>query len=791
MDKLRYLHKKTEEQPLRDELFTIEQLVQHAKQLASEEKLTSGRKDNFLLERLNHNDKILRDFNKATLILKKPDNITPATKWLVDNFYLVEEHIQLARRHFPKKYSQELPCLATGVSKRIPRVYSIVLELLSHVDAQIDKESLKAFIEAYQTESPLKLGELWAIPIMLRLALIENLQRIVRGLEEKQSDRDIANAWVDKLQLMAKKRPSRLIEVVADMAKSNIPLSSAFVSEFCQRLSSQNPMLHIARRWLEQRLAEEGLSIEELIHLEGQSQAANQLSVSHSIGSLRALAVTDWKIFVEALSLVEITLRKDPAHIYAQMDFTTRDHYRHRIETLAKYCSLSEFEVAQQVVSLAANAQGQQKNSLYSHVGYYLVGDGQRILNKALKVKEPLTAVIGRGIHRYPLISYGGGIVLLTFIGGGALMGILETRGISFDNWKAILLSIIFLSCVSQLGVDLINWLATILVKPKILPRLDFSEGIPIEYRTMVVIPTIISCPDTVDRLVDNLELHYLSNRDQQLHFALLTDFPDASLEVTESDGVILERARRGIEIINRKYPSDNTTIFYLFHRPRRWNPGENCWMGYERKRGKLMEFNALLRGKALDAFSIIEGDRSILSSIKYVITLDTDTQLPGDSAYQLVGAMAHPLNHPIIDSKRNIVVKGYGILQPRVSINLVSSQRSIFTRLVSGDPGVDPYTRVTSDVYQDVFREGSFVGKGIYDVDAFERVLADRLPENKILSHDLLESIYVRSALISDVELFEAYPPGYNLDAIRRHRWVRGDWQIIQWLLPWVSYIQ
>lgn len=787
MDKLRYLHKKTEEQPLRDELFTIEQLVQHAKQLASEEKLTSGRKDNFLLERLNHNDKVLRDFNKATLILKKPDNITPATKWLVDNFYLIEEHIQLARRHFPKKYSQELPCLATGVSKRIPRVYSIVLELLSHVDAQIDKESLKAFIEAYQTESPLKLGELWAIPIMLRLALIENLQRIVRGLEEKQSDRDIANAWVDKLQLMAKKRPSRLIEVVADMAKSNIPLSSAFVSEFCQRLSSQNPMLHIARRWLEQRLAEEGLSIEELIHLEGQSQAANQLSVSHSIGSLRALAVTDWKIFVEALSLVEITLRKDPAHIYAQMDFTTRDHYRHRIETLAKYCSLSEFEVAQQVVSLAANAQGQQKNSLYSHVGYYLVGDGQRILNKALKVKEPLTAVIGRGIHRYPLISYGGGIVLLTFIGGGALMGILETRGISFDNWKAILLSIIFLSCVSQLGVDLINWLATILVKPKILPRLDFSEGIPIEYRTMVVIPTIISCPDTVDRLVDNLELHYLSNRDQQLHFALLTDFPDASLEVTESDGVILERARRGIEILNRKYPSDNTTIFYLFHRPRRWNPGENCWMGYERKRGKLMEFNALLRGKAADAFSIIEGDRSILSSIKYVITLDTDTQLPGDSAYQLVGAMAHPLNHPIIDSKRNIVVKGYGILQPRVSINLVSSQRSIFTRLVSGDPGVDPYTRVTSDVYQDVFREGSFVGKGIYDVDAFERVLADRLPENKILSHDLLESIYVRSALISDVELFEAYPPGYNLDAIRRHRWVRGDWQIIQWLLPWV----
>ncbi len=792
MNRLRYLHKKTDEQPLRDELFTVDQLVQHAKKLASEEVLTSGRKDNFLLERLNQNDKILRDFNRLTLILNKSENITPATTWVVDNFYLIEEHIQLARRHFPKKYSHELPCLATGVSKRFPRVYSIVLELLSHVDAQIDKESLKAFIEAYQTESPLKLGELWAVPIMIRLALIENLQRIVSRLQENQSDRNLANAWIDKLQSMAKKRPSRLIEVVSDMAKSNIPLSSAFVSEFCQRLSSQNPMLHIARRWLEQRLAEDGLSIEELIHIESQLQAADQLSVSHSIGSLRLLSATDWKTFVEALSLVEITLRKDPATIYPQMDFSTRDRYRHRIETLTKYCRFSEFEIAQQVLNLAENAQSEQPKALKTHVGYYLVGDGQRLLNKTLKVRERLSTIIGRGIHSFPLTSYGGGIILLTLIGGGALMGILETRGISFDNWKSILLSVIFLLCVSQLGVDLVNWFSTILVKPKILPRLDFSEGIPSEYRTMVVIPTIISCANTVDRLIDNLELHYLSNRDSRLHFALLTDFSDAPREVMESDSTILERARCGIEILNDKYASaSNSTIFYLFHRPRRWNEGEHKWMGYERKRGKLMEFNALLRGKAPTAFSLIEGDTSILTSVKYVITLDTDTQLPGDTAYQLVGAMAHPLNHPVIDPKRNIVVNGYAILQPRVSISLVSSQRSIFTRLVSGDPGIDPYTRAVSDVYQDVFREGSFIGKGIYDIDAFEQVLGDRLPENKILSHDLLESIYVRSALISDVELYEAYPPGYNIDAIRRHRWIRGDWQIIQWLLPYVPTFQ
>lgn len=787
MDILKYLDRKSVELPLRDELFNIEQLIQHAEKLAGEEQLTSGRKDNFLLEKLNRNDKVLRNFNKAILIQKKPNNLTPASKWLVDNFYLIEEHIQLARRHFPEKYSRELPCLATGVSKGLPRVYCLVLELISHVDAQIDKESLRAFIEAYQTKSPLTLGELWAVPIMLRLALIENLQRVVSRLQENQSHRDIANQWVDKLQQMAKKRPSRLIEVVADMAKSNIPLSSSFVSEFCQRLSSQNPMLHIARRWLEQRLAEDGLSIEELIHADSQYQAADQLSVSNSISSLRALGVTDWKIFVETLSVVENTLKKDPAGIYHLMDFTTRDHYRHTIERAAKQNSSSEVEVAQKVVRLAEEAQSQQLDNVKTHVGFYLVGDGQMNLNLALSGRESFSTKFIRAVHRYPLISYGGAITLLTLIGGGALMTILQARGVAFDNWKSITLSIIFLLCVSQLVVDLVNWLSMILVKPNVLPRLDFSDGIPSEYRTMVVIPTMLSDEDAVDRLVNNLELHYLSNRDEHLHFALLTDFLDADQEIMPSDDFLLERARSGIEALNKKYVSITSSIFYLLHRPRRWNASESKWMGYERKRGKLMEFNALLRRRDTNAFTLIEGDTSFFTSVKYVITLDSDTQLPGDTAYKLVGAMAHPLNRPVIDPKRNIVTEGYGILQPRVSINLVSSQRSIFTRLVSGDPGIDPYTRAISDVYQDVFREGSFVGKGIYDVDAFEQVLADRFPENKILSHDLLESTYVRSALISDIEMYEAYPPGYNMDAIRRHRWIRGDWQIIQWLLPWV----
>ncbi len=786
MDKLKYLETTLNENPLRDELFNIEQLIQHAKGLAEQQQLANRKKDHFLLTRLNYNDKILHEFNKVGLIFNKNYNIIPATTWLIDNFYLIEEQIQLARLHFPQRYSQELPCLATGQYRDLPRIYSIILELISHVDAQIDEDSLRAFINAYQTGIQLKLGELWAVPIMLRLALIENLQRIVIRLQKNQLDRDKANLWIDKLQLVAKKKPSMLVEVVSDMAKSDIPLTCAFVSEFCQRMSPHNPTLQIARSWLEQRLVENGLSIEELLHAENQNLAADQLSVSHSINSFRTLSAIDWKDFVEALSFVEKILQSDPARIYSTMDFITRDHYRHSIERFAKKSSCTEWEVASQTIKLAEEAKKQDNRTRNTHVGFYLIDDGQRELCQALKIKKTVATFIENLIYRHPLFLYAGGIVSLSLIGAGVFIKILHAQDIFLGNWKMVILSLVFLLCVSQLVVDLVNWLSMLLIKPKILPRLDFSEGIPSENATMVVIPTMLSSIDAIEKLIDNMELHYLSNRDVNIHFALLTDFLDAQQETMPFDNLLLERTKKGIERLNKKYTfTDNVSIFYLFHRPRRWNATESKWIGYERKRGKLMDFNAFLRGGAAGAFSKIVGDQSVLSSIKYVITLDTDTQLPGNTAHKLIGTMAHPLNHPVFDTKHNVVVKGYGILQPRVSINLASSQRSIFTRLVSGDAGIDPYTRAISDVYQDVFREGSYVGKGIYDVDAFEQVLVDRFPENKILSHDLLESTYVRSALVSDVEMYEAYPPGYNLDAMRRHRWIRGDWQIIQWLLP------
>jgi len=772
------------EAPLRAELFSVEQLARHAKLLAGNHQIVTHQSSNGLLWRLAQNEAILSSFNRGTIAVNPSRHITPAAEWLLDNFYLIEEQIQLARRHLPRGYNRELPRLLNSPSAGRPRIYDIVLELISHVDAQIDENPLKAFIAAYQTVSSLKLGELWAVPIMLRLGLIENLQRIATQLTRAREDRDLADSWVDRLQKMAEKNPSHLVVVVAAMANSKIPTSSSFIAEFSQRLSRQSPVLHLARSWLEQYLAEQGLSIEQLVHLESQNQAADQVSVRHSIASLRFLSAINWKDFVEGLSRVEDTLRSDPADVYRKMDFATRDRYRHAIEFLARHSQLSEAEAARRAIQLAEDsARHKGAKDRTAHVGFYLIDKGRPMLERMLKVRGPWRTTLERSIHHFPLTFYSGGVGVMTLLAVSEFVQ--QARTLDVNGWKLVMFGLVFAVCASQLAVGLMNWLSTLLVKPRRLPRLDYSSGIASDCRTMVVVPTILTNVEGVDRLIETLEIHYLANRDQHLHFALLTDFRDAAAEIVPEDAVLLARVRDGVEMLNRKYLSARRDLFFLFHRPRRWNEGESLWMGYERKRGKLTEFNALLRGGESHRFSEIIGAIAILPSIKYVITLDTDTQLPREAARQLVGTMAHPLNRPEFDAVRGIVAQGYSILQPRVGVSLPSARRSWFVRLFAGDAGIDPYTREVSDVYQDVFQEGSFIGKGIYDVDAFQRAMDGRFPENTILSHDLLESCHGRSALVSDVEFYEEYPSRYNVDVDRRHRWIRGDWQITQWLLP------
>ncbi len=779
------LNKNRGKQPFRGELFNIYQLANYAKILASEQKTGKGKKNNYLRERLCENEEILARYNSALRSDTKISYITPATEWVIDNFYLIEEHVQLARKHFPSSYNKELPALTEGAYKALPRPYGMVVEYIRHVDAQVDEESLRTFFSAYQEVSELKIGELWAVPIMLRLTLIENLRRIVLRLQQDQHDRELANTWIDRFEETGASTPAALVELVVEIAKSNLPLSSAFVSEFSKRLSSRNPSLKLIRNWFEQRLQEEGLSAEEMVEIENQNQAADQVSVSHSIKSLRYVNGYDWKDFVEDQSLVEKTLETDPAGIYEAMDFASRNHYRQVVETLARQSNRTEKDIARQAILLAQEKETGTPVPREAHVGYYLVEDGQEKLKKAIGLKKTFSSILQNGLRNHPLFIYAGLIIVFTLIATFFYTQMARSYDVPVTNWRYVVISICYLFFISQFSSFLVNWISTLVVRPDIIPRLDFSGGIPADCRTIVAIPTLITHKDMIPKLVSDLEIHYLANRDSHLYFALLTDLPDADRQELSTDTELLQDLQTALKELNHKYGSKEESLFYLFHRPRLWNPREKKWMGYERKRGKLMAFSRLLLDGTTDPFSLTVGNLAALRGMRYVITLDTDTQLPPCSAHKLVGTMAHILNRPVLDPVRNVVVRGYGIMQPRIAIQLESSRASRFADLFTDEVGMDPYTRTVSNVYQDLFHEGSFVGKGIYDLSVFEKVLGHRFPDNKILSHDLLESTYIRSGLIGDVEVYEYYPSSYQADSKRRHRWMRGDWQIIQWLLP------
>ncbi len=775
------------ETALRAELFGAEQMERHGVALAGLHRLQRKPSADLLLGRLAENDVVLAHACETlTAATQANRRITPAGEWLLDNYYLIEEQIRIAQRHLPKGYSRELPCLAEGPSAGLPRVYDLALETIAHGDGRVDSDSLSRFVAAYQTAKPLALGELWAIPIMLRLALIENLRRVATRVVGDWHDRNLASEWADTMTEVAESDPKSVILAVADMARSGPPMSSSFVAELARRLQGQSPVLAMPLTWIEQRLAESGLSVEHLVQQEAQQQAADQVSIGNSIGSLRLLAAVDWRDFVERMSLVEDLLRQEPAGVYAAMDFATRDHYRHAIERLARGSGRAEPEVARAVLAQAvAHGQGAAAVLPQAHVGYHLVGEGVRALERQLGVRHRWGFRVQRAIQRAPLGFYLGAILLLS-----AALALPLLRSAWLDglpHWALAVLALPALLLASQLAIGLVNWLAALLVAPEMLPRMDYQAGIPTSARTLVVVPSMFSRERDVEELVEGLEVRYLANRDENLLFALLTDFTDADAETLEQDAPLLRLAQQRVEALNSKYATGRADRFYLFHRPRRWNAADKLWMGYERKRGKLFELNALLRGHGRDRFALVVGDLTLLGSVRYVITLDTDTQLPRESAQQFISAMAHPLNQPVYDPRRRRVVSGYAILQPRVGVSLPSAARSAYARLFGSDAGIDPYTRMVSDVYQDLFGEGSFIGKGIYDVDVFERAVAERFPDNSVLSHDLVEGCYARSGLLSDVQLYEEYPASYGADVSRRHRWIRGDWQLLPWLLPWV----
>ena len=675
--------------------------------------------------RLQALDKILRDcYHYYVQASETQLTLSYAAEWLLDNFYVVQQTIRQVREDMPSGYHRQLPKLGSPPLEGHPRVYSLAVELTRYCTGTFHLDAVMRFVRAYQTVAPLTMGELWALPTMLRLRVLELMAQALTSITGLGDDR----------------------REVAPTVRSVSPMPD------------------------------------------------DEATVADSILCLRALATQDWNAFFESVSQVERILATDPAGTYARMDFDTRDRYRGIVEGLALATGRSEGAVARSAIKLAqdelrmSQTPGRRAGHELprgSHVGYHLMGEGRARLEARLAYLPSLKERLRRLVLARPLLTYLGSSGL---VAGAILFGLLFYAWTS-EGHLVKLIGVGLLACLpaAAMAISVVNWLATHLIPPRVLPRLDFAEGIPDECPTMVAVPVILNDIDRARRLIRRIELHYLGNPDPNLHFALLTDFADGPRKVMPGDNILLDRLEVGVRGLNRKYRQGGGAAqpFYLFHRERLWNPGEECWMGWERKRGKLVEFNSLVCGSENTTFAVQVGDLDLLPTIKYVITVDADTILPRGTALRLVATIAHPLNRAEIDPETGVVIDGYSILQPRVEISPTSANRSLFTRIFSGDVGLDLYTRAVSDVYQDVFGEGIYVGKGIYDVAAFEASLAGRVPDNALLSHDLFEGIHGRAGLVTDVVLFEDYPPNYIVQARRMHRWVRGDWQLWPWLLP------
>ncbi len=511
--------------------------------------------------------------------------------------------------------------------------------------------------------------------------------------------------------------------------------------------------------------------------------ASHETIVVNSILSLRILATQDWQAFFENTNVVESILRDDPARIYNLMDFETRNRYRNVIEELAQGTQVDEIEIAREVVHIAQDGQ----RSRTRHIGYYLIGRGRPMLETRLGYRSPRESWLRRWLIRHNVQAYlGSNAVITALLCLVAVWYAINTGGSLFQILLTIVLALLPASAVAA---DLVNWLVVQIVPPNILPRLNFEDGIPSEFSTFVVIPSLLKNEAELNSLLGQLENHYLGNADLNVHFALLTDFVDAPQKELPGEAQLVEQAKAGIQQLNTSYGNEDYHPFYLFHRERLWNPAEGCWMGWERKRGKLAEFNNLLSGKHTGTFTVQIGDLSVLPSARYILTLDADTTLPRDSVRRLTGTFAHPLNQAEFDPETGVLIDGYTVLQPRVQVRPMVANHSIFTRVYSGDMALDLYTRAVSDVYQDLFGEGCYVGKGIYDVTAFERSLDGRIPDNMLLSHDLLEGIHGRCSLVTNVVLFEDYPQHYLTYTNRLHRWLRGDWQLLPWLMTHVPH--
>jgi len=775
--------------PIRAELFSVEHLEQFAATLAAQQPVHPGlKRGRRLLPRLRENARVLVQSQRAIAeSSRKTRTVSPAAEWLLNNFHIVEEQIREIQEDLPPGFYRELPKLASGVFEGYPRVYALAWSFVAHTDSRIELETLRRFVRAYQRVQPLTIGELWALAISLRVVLVENLRRLAERVAARGVAREQADAIADA-QLGTGGIPKPSSAAVIQMLEKR-PFTHAFAVQLAQRLREQDPAVTPALDWLDRRFARDGITAEEAVHVEHQAQVATHATVRNVITSMRLLSSADWADFFESVSLVHETLCAGTR--VAEMDFPTRDRYRHAVEELSRGTLHDELEVARRAVRVAQSTGAPSAGSeaaadpRLADPGYYLISKGRPRLEAELGFRLPVRQWLRRAWFGAAAPFYLGSIALWTAAILAVPVALTAAGGASTGS--LILLALVASVPASDLASALVQRFVTQLVGPRRLPKLELATGVPEEARALVAIPMLLTDDNEVREAVQRLEVHYLANPDPELRFALLSDWPDAPSETLPEDEALVAGARAAIRELNDHHgpAAGGGDRFWVFHRRRVWNPSEGVWMGWERKRGKLRELNRLLRGATDTSFLPLDGGAVPPPGIRYVITLDADTRLPREAARRLVGTISHPLNLPSFDSAAGRVVEGHAILQPRVAPTLPETGfGTLFQLIFSGPRGIDPYAFAVSDVYQDLFGDGIYTGKGIYDVDAFERALSDRVPENAQLSHDLFEGLFARAGFVSDIDLFEGFPGHYEVAASRQHRWVRGDWQLLPWVL-------
>jgi len=749
------------------------QLENYLAKLASDNVLKNkSDKNTYPIPRMKENfEYITNVYNTLTEHIKLGIPIHPAGEWVLDNYYIIEKTVKTILKDMPLKKYISLIGLDNGNYKGFARIYVLASEIVAYTDAVIDRNSLSSLLQAYQSKKNLSMDEIWNIGIFLQIALIENIRNICEKIYSSQMQKYKVENIIERL---VENKDDLTFKSVGNIRSAGYgEVKYPFIEYMSYRLKQYGKQAYAFLNILEEQVDKMGLSISEVIQKEHFDIAVKKVSMGNSIISINTIIRVNFLEIFEQINGVEEILKKDPAGVYSKMDYKTRSYYRQEIEKIAKKTKISEMYIAKKCLDLAIQNEETKK----SHIGYYLISKGKRTLLSQLlnkKVKQiNINTKMKVYVYSISIIS-----ILISLLCG---MYVYNT---GLNLAISAIVSILAFIPSQTIVVQIIQYILSKLIKPKMIPKLDFKSGIPKENSTMVIIPTIVKNKEKVQELFSKLEVYYIANKSENLYLTLLADCSSSNNEKEKYDDEIIQSGINEIKRLNEKYPDNNFKKFNFIYRKRMWNNSEECYLGWERKRGLINQFNDYMLKKIGNPFlyNSFEQD-GLIPNIKYIITLDSDTDLVLNSGLELIGAMSHILNKPELDNIKNVVIDGYGIMQPRVGVGLLEVRRSIFTKIFSGLGGTDSYVNAIFDVYQDNFQEGIFTGKGIYDLEIFSQVLKNEIPQNTVLSHDLLEGSYLRCGMVSDIMLMDGYPTNYLAFKKRLHRWIRGDYQILKWL--------